>query len=139
MAWPMRCLLIIGVACVAGCQATGTPAQPVEPAPQPTAPASPVAASTHEAPSLDPQAQPGHLVSGLWVRVQFRRDALGLAMQTPAVPEKDVGRWRTSLHGQVLEITDHCLSLRVEQAAYHIPWGAILLIEVEPGAPPAAP
>ena len=63
-------------------------------------------------------------------RVQFRRDALGMAGNSPVGPT-DNWQGRASLGGRVVELTDQWLVIAGEgDKRYVIPHAAILLIEV---------
>jgi hypothetical protein len=62
-------------------------------------------------------------------RVQFRRDALGMAGASPVGPTQ---QWngQTTLKGKIVELNDQWLILSVDSKRYCIPHASILLIEV---------
>lgn len=69
---------------------------------------------------------------GRMCRVQFRRDALGLAGAAPLSPEADSSGGRpVFLSGRVHGLDDRWLVLRTARGTVHIPVGMILLIELE--------
>jgi hypothetical protein len=63
-------------------------------------------------------------------RVQFRRDALGMAVTAPLPPNSEgVGGRPAHLDGTVTAVSESWITLTREGVTYNIPHAAILLIE----------
>jgi hypothetical protein len=63
-------------------------------------------------------------------RVQFRRDALGMAVSAPLPPTSEgVGGRPAHLDGAITAVSEAWITLSREGVTYNIPHAAILLIE----------
>jgi hypothetical protein len=86
-----------------------------------------------------PPPPPAPLVAdfvGQTVRVQFRRDALGLVADAPTPPlNEGLPRRPVFLDGLLKHVAHDGAILEVESRAIWIPWSSVLLIESRPGDP----
>jgi len=73
---------------------------------------------------------------GQTVRVQFRRDALGLVADAPTPPlNEGLPRRPVFLDGLLKHVAQDGAILEVESRAIWIPWSSVLLIESRPSDP----
>ena len=140
-----KLFILLGVAAMTGCQphnrgpsaaGNGATLQPVQPSTQPAiyeiAPAAARPASGRAEVVRNGSTSLSQSLVGCDCRVQFRRDALGMAGAAPIGATQE---WsgRVAVSGRVLELTDQWLVIQPPETGrrFYIPVGSILLIDVK--------
>ncbi|MEO6434746.1 MAG: hypothetical protein ABIP55_03155 [Tepidisphaeraceae bacterium] len=131
MRWRLRLLLSLTIGIVAGCHA------------QPRNSSVTMHTTTQPADRDAPRARHVELrvrdtttsglagsIIGKGCRVQFRRDALGMAGASGVAPTQDY-RGITSVAGRIEDMNDQWIVITANGKRYVIPHGAILLIDVQ--------